>query len=185
MYYYLCVKEPEGVDGVYPYSANSSNIFITYTFGSDQMYTSFYAFSLGYIYKTASPTHIRDNNGTVYKIEDVKEYLHPYDFKLDEDAERLIETKKKKGDDIHIYPLHVHDNGSVTYECNCFTVDKSNRTHQRWTVLTQPQADVIRECYRLLRKEDGNTQFWRRFFKDEIRNSTLRKRLEFMENYYL
>ena len=41
-----------------------------------------------------------------------------------------------------------------------------------------PQADVIRECYRIVRKRDNNTQFWRNFFNKEIRDYNMAKRMK-------
>lgn len=96
MYYYLCVKEQEK-DINSPYA----NMFITYSFGNTvaNQYLSGreFEFSLGYIYRTSQKNIIKDSNGRPHSIEKVSEYLVPYEFKLDEDAIRLITLKTKKG----------------------------------------------------------------------------------------
>ena len=178
MYYYLCVKEQEKNEN--PYSI-SANMFITYTFGNTvtNQYVSErqYEFSLGYIYRTSVKNIIKDSNGRPHSIEKVSEYLRPYEFKLDEDAERLIKLKKEKGDYIDIHPIKVNENGLVTYECECRTTDKKNILRSYVVILTMPQADVIRECYRIVRKRDNNTMFWRNFFNKEIRDYNMAKRM--------
>jgi hypothetical protein len=176
MYYYLCVKEPEHKENIYV------NMFITYSFGnstlSQQSYNgNEFSFSLGYIYRTSVKNIIKDSNGRPYSIEKVSEYLRPYEFKLDEDAVRLITLKSKKGDTIKIHPIKVNDNGMVTYECECRTTDKKNILRSYFVMLTMPQADVIRECYRIVRKLDNNTMFWRNFFNKEIRDYNMAKRM--------
>ena len=179
MYYYLCVKEPEQKENYYV------NMFITYSFGNSTLSQKSYngnelSFSLGYIYRTSVKNIIKDSNGRPHSIEKVSEYLVPYEFKLDDDAMRLILLKSKKGDTIDIHPIKVNDNGMVTYECECRTTDKKNILRSYFVILTMSQADVIRECYRIVRKRDKNTEFWRDFFKKEIRDYNMAKRMKMM-----
>ena len=178
MYYYLCVKQPENEEN--PFSI-SANMFITYSFGNTvtNQYVNGrkYAFTLGYIYRTQVKKFIMDENGKRHRIQDVSEYLKPYDFKIDEDAERLIRMKEEKGDTINIYPIKLNTNGRISYECECKTVDKKGILHHNFVVLTFSQADVIRECYRIMRKQDKSTIFWRDFFYDEIRDYNIKHRL--------
>ena len=176
MYYYLCVKEQEQNEN------NHANMFITYSFGNtvtNQYSTGReFEFSLGYIYRTSLKNIIKDSNGVFHSIETVSEYLVQYEFKLDDDAMRLILLKSKKGDTIDIHPRKVNDNGMVTYECECRTTDKKNILRNYFVILTMSQADVIRECYRIVRKRGNNTLFWRNFFKKEIRDYNMTKKME-------
>lgn len=178
MYYYLCVKEPEHKENIYV------NMFITYSFGntvtSQYSNGNEFSFSLGYIYRTSVKNIIKDSNGRPHSIEKVSEYLVPYEFKLDEDAIRLITLKSKKGDTIDIHPIKINDNGMVTYECECRTTDKKNILRSYFVILTMSQADVIRECYRIVRKRDNSTMFWRDFFNKEIRDYNMAKRMKMM-----
>ena len=130
------------------------------------------------ILKYSQKNIIKDSNGRPHSIEKVSEYLVPYEFKLDEDAIRLITLKSKKGDTIDIHPIKVNDNGMVTYECECRTTDKKHILRSYFVILTMPQSDVIRECYRIVRKRDNNTQFWRNFFKNKIRDYNMAKKME-------
>jgi hypothetical protein len=178
MYYYLCVKEPEQKEN------NYVNMFVAYSFGntvtSQYINGNEFSFSLGYIYRTSQKYIIRDSNGRPHSIEKVSEYLVPYEFKLDDDAMRLILLKSKKGDTIDIHPIKVNDNGMVTYECKCRTTDKKNILRSYFVALTMSQADVIRECYRIVRKRDNSTMFWRDFFNKEIRDYNMAKRMKMM-----
>ena len=160
-----------------------ANMFITYSFGDNTISKQFYAnereyeFSLGYIYRTSVPNFIKDENGTRHPIEKVSEYLKPYNFELDEDAIRLIKNKKAKGDKVILSPLKLHEDGRITYECECSTTDKKGILCKNFVVLTMSQAEVITECYRILRKRDKRTSFWREFFTREIREYNRKKKM--------
>lgn len=169
MKYYLCTKEPERKE-------TNINMFITYTFGDGRVqnlggghYDGTPQIYLGYIYHTTqgSDNYICDDNMTRHKLIALQQYLTPYEFKLDEDAERFIKNKKEKGDWVELRPLKLHEDGSVTYACDCTVTDEHGR-YSNSVVLTMSQADVIKECYRLLRKRDKFTNFWKDIIKKKV-----------------
>jgi hypothetical protein len=94
---------------------------------------------------------------------------------LDEDAMRLIELKTNKGDYIEIHPLKVNTNGSVTYQCECRAISKKHHLYQSFVVLTMNQKDVVRECYRLMRKRDKTTECWRHFIRKSLNHVSFLK----------
>lgn len=163
MWLYKCVREPVNEE----YTDNN-NMFLTYAFS----YTltsidgTYYKYkrpvtlrpklTLDNIYYTIDGNNesIIDDHGHITELEKVMEFLEPYEMKIDEQAERIIEAKRKKGDEIIIRPTK--DNG------NCVSYFITVTCHSKYgkSISAQTYSPSIYEgliyLYRNLRKRNDN-----------------------------
>jgi len=173
MKFYKCIKEPEVVN------ANDINMFISYTFYSNSNIgsnttSSFYQnnqprFTLGYIYRTNyfNDGYIVDDSATSRKLDDVMEYLEPYELEIDELSKKIIENKKD--DEIEILPMREDKDffNSVYYFITVSTHAK-NGTIATVQLYSTSIADGLIECYRRLRTRNSNYSMFRLLIHDRL-----------------
>jgi hypothetical protein len=163
MWFYKCVREP--VNEEY---TDSTNMFLTYAFNytitssdgtyynSKRLVTLRPKLTLDNIYYTTEGMNdsIIDDHGHITKLEEVMEFLEPYEMKIDEQAERIIEAKRKKGDEIIILPRK--DNGNcVSYfiSVTCYSKYGKNINVQTYNPSIYEGLTYL---YRNLRKRNDN-----------------------------
>lgn len=168
MKYFKCIKEPlkncnnlystystisnYGVYGSYNgwYTIND-NGFISYcpTIVGDFKPTP--SFTLGWIYPTleGDDSTILDRNNTPFKLDEVIEYLEPFELVYDEYVSRLIE--KKQGDYIKITPI-ISSEGYTMYSVKITTKTKNGKFIS-WCSSGDDLYTLLISCYKGLRNE--------------------------------
>ena len=160
MRYFICKKQVDG--------GNELNTFITVAFNNkmiqsnnSHMYGEYcyqYAmFSIGYIYRTLYWTddYIMDENGVSVALSDVADCFEEFNMVIDPEVEKIITTKKAKGDSIFIQPIQVMSDGTVAYHVSCYSCGRI--IHHVGT----SQYDCIINCYKRIREQGGTAKVFK------------------------
>ena len=187
MKYFVCKKRVDG--------GNELNAFITVAFNNkmiqsnnSHMYGEYcyqYAmFSIGYIYRTLYWTddYIMDENGVSVALSDVADCFEEFNMVIDPEVEKIITTKKAKGDSIFIQPIQVMSDGTVAYHVSCYSCGRI--IHHVGT----SQYDCIINCYKRIREQGGTAKVFKyvvhghiypygflREIKERMNNERIRK----------
>lgn len=170
--FYLCIKEPER-------NYQDINMFISYTFYNGNLaftkennINDKPMFTLGQIYHTVSfnPDYIADANGNTFTLDEVKEYLVPFDFKIDELTKKVLENKKD--DEINISPIMVKDGKETFYSVIVTTYTKNNVRVAAQTIGNDIYY-CLKSCYDKLRRRNTN---YSNYFDLVVRHRYPRKR---------
>lgn len=165
--YFKCIKTPEDKE-------NNTNMFISYTFYSSSNsngYTTSYSnnsplLTLGGIYHTDynNSNYIFDDASISQKLDDVMQYLEPFEWSIDELSQKVINNKN--GDEINICPMRQTDK-YTSYLITVSTITKSGRKLITQTFTTSIYNGLI-ECYRRLRTRNDNYNMFYSLIHEKI-----------------